>query len=149
MFFQCMFSFLREKHVSPDTCAVDVATHMTDVLALVMRFCVCSFCLKRGATTPSSPHRVKNQIKTARRSATRTTHCNDLQQCVCATLRWTDPTCNSIKRSGAMDASAFRCVSFLLSVFLRDRFACLLLVSCWFSPGPRAFVLLRPVWFDS
>ena len=43
---------------SPDTCAAGVASQRTDVPALVMRFGV-QLLLKRGATTPSSPHTVK------------------------------------------------------------------------------------------
>ena len=34
-----VFFLWREKNVSPDTCVAGAATHSTDVLALVMRFC--------------------------------------------------------------------------------------------------------------
>ena len=60
MFFQCMFSFYREKHVSLDTCAAGVATQMKDVPALVMRFSV-RMLMKRGATTPSSLNTKKSR----------------------------------------------------------------------------------------
>ena len=53
-----MFSSLREKHVSQDTCAEGVA-QATDVLALVIRFCV-QLLLKRGDTTPSSVKKTKD-----------------------------------------------------------------------------------------
>ena len=59
MFFQCISSW-RERNVSPDTCAIGVGTHMTDVPALAMHFCVELH--KRGATTLSS--RITVTIKT-------------------------------------------------------------------------------------
>ena len=53
VFFQRMFSFWKERNVSPDSYVAGVATQMTDVPALVTRFCV-QLLLERGATTSSS-----------------------------------------------------------------------------------------------
>ena len=48
----CFFLW-REKNVSPDSCAAGVVTQRTDVLALVMPYCV-QLVLERGATSLSS-----------------------------------------------------------------------------------------------
>ena len=46
---------------------------------------------------------------------------------------------------GQAESHKWTFVSFSWPVFLGDKCACLLLVSCWFSTGLHAFVLLRPV----
>ena len=73
MFAQCMFFFvLRQRNVSPNTCAASVLFQCPDEFALVTRVCV-QLLLQREATLPSSVNQKRPRRAVARKAKGGTT----------------------------------------------------------------------------